>query len=79
MKTTITTTLLYVGTAVLAFFAPIVYAFIFTCILVAVDTITGVMKLNAENKQEKDGWQWHDEPPQEFIDWQEGENSAKLT
>jgi hypothetical protein len=27
-------------------------------------------KLNAENKQEKDGWQWHDEPPQEFIDWQ---------
>jgi phage-related holin len=49
MKTTITTTLLYVGTAVLAFFAPIVYAFIFTCILVAVDTITGVMKAGKES------------------------------
>lgn len=28
-------------------------------------------KLTAENKQEIDGWEWHDEPPQEYLDWQE--------
>lgn len=21
------------------------------------------------NREAIDGWQWHDEPPQEFIDW----------
>ena len=26
-------------------------------------------KLNAENKQSKDGWQWYDEAPQEYLDW----------
>ena len=49
MKTTVVTTLMYVGTAIIAFFAPIVYAFIFTCILVSVDTITGVMKAGKES------------------------------
>jgi len=49
MKTTIVTTLTYVGTAVIAFFTPIVYAFIFTAILVSVDTISGVMKAGKDD------------------------------
>jgi hypothetical protein len=28
-------------------------------------------KLNAENKQSKEGWQWLDEPPQEYLEWLE--------
>jgi hypothetical protein len=26
-------------------------------------------KINAENKKEIDGWQWHDEAPQEYLEW----------
>jgi len=44
MTTTIKSTLIYFSAALIAFFAPIIYAFIFTCILVGIDTITGVMK-----------------------------------
>lgn len=26
--------------------------------------------LTSENRKNKDGWIWHDEPPMDFIDWQ---------
>jgi hypothetical protein len=29
------------------------------------------IKLNIKNKQSKDGWQWHDITPQEYLDWLE--------
>lgn len=25
--------------------------------------------LDENNKQEVDGWEWHDNPPQEYLDW----------
>lgn len=25
--------------------------------------------LDENNKQEVDGWQWHTDPPQEYLDW----------
>jgi hypothetical protein len=25
-------------------------------------------KLTADNKETKDGWEWHDEPPQEYLE-----------
>lgn len=34
------------------------------------------IKITLENKQSKDGWQWHDEPPQEFINWQNEQNTT---
>jgi hypothetical protein len=27
--------------------------------------------LSPENKQNLDGWKWHDEPPQDYLDWLE--------
>jgi len=28
--------------------------------------------LNSDNKDEMiDGWKWYDEPPQDFLDWEE--------
>ena len=27
------------------------------------------VKLNPSNKGSKDGWTWHDNPPQQFINW----------
>jgi hypothetical protein len=27
--------------------------------------------LSLENKIEKDGWMWHDEPPREYLEWKE--------
>lgn len=27
--------------------------------------------LNENNKQSIDGWEWHDTPPQEYLDWLE--------
>jgi hypothetical protein len=32
-------------------------------------------KINAENKESKDGWQWHDKPPQEYLEWIENQNT----
>lgn len=34
--------------------------------------------LNEENKISLDGWEWHDEPPQEYIDWQESQINNSL-
>jgi hypothetical protein len=28
-------------------------------------------KLTKENKDSLNGWKWHDEPPQEYLDWKE--------
>lgn len=42
----------YFGVALLGFFAPIHYAFIFTIILVACDTVTGVMKAGKNDIRE---------------------------
>jgi hypothetical protein len=25
--------------------------------------------LNKDNKVSHDGWEWHEEPPQEYLDW----------
>jgi hypothetical protein len=25
--------------------------------------------LSTENKKSLDGWEWHDEPPQEYVEW----------
>ena len=36
-------------------------------------------KLNAENKQSKDGWVWHDEEPVEYTQWVETINGTTLT
>ena len=30
--------------------------------------------LNSENKLSKDGWEWYDEPPQEYLDWLDIQN-----
>lgn len=29
--------------------------------------------LDINNKQEIDGWEWHDEPPLEYTDWLENQ------
>lgn len=29
--------------------------------------------LNSENRENQEGWIWHDEPPQDFIDFQNNE------
>lgn len=30
--------------------------------------------LNSENRLSKDGWEWYDEPPQEYLDWLDTQN-----
>ena len=30
-------------------------------------------KLTPENKLEIDGWEWHDTPPQEYLEWTQNE------
>ena len=35
--------------------------------------------LDENNKQEIDGWQWHDEPPQEYLDWLEEQEQDERT
>lgn len=39
-------------------------------------------ELNASNKDEWqypiDGWTWHDEPPQDYLDWEESNNSIPI-
>jgi phage-related holin len=47
MKTT--ALLKYIGIALFSFLSPIFYAFIFTIILVGVDTITGIMKAGKDD------------------------------
>jgi hypothetical protein len=27
------------------------------------------VKLNSENRVEKDGWKWHAEAPEEYLEW----------
>jgi phage-related holin len=49
MQTTGLLFIKYFTVAIFGFFAPIHYAFIFTIILVAVDTITGIMKAGKED------------------------------
>ncbi len=39
----------YIGIAICTFLAPITYAFVFVAILVAIDTITGVMKAGKDD------------------------------
>lgn len=31
--------------------------------------------LSTDNKIEKDGWKWYDNPPQEYLDWLEQQNN----
>lgn len=35
--------------------------------------------LTEENKQEIDGWTWHDTPPQEYLDWLEEQEQDERT
>jgi phage-related holin len=49
MQTTIIAALKYFGFALIGFFAPVTYAFIFIGILVAIDTITGIMKAGKDD------------------------------
>ena len=32
-------------------------------------SVIGSIILDENNKQSYDGWEWHDEPPQDYIDW----------
>jgi hypothetical protein len=34
----------------------------------------GGVILSVENQIPHDGWQWHDEPPQEYLEWIENQN-----
>jgi len=49
MQTTIITALKYFGFTLISFFAPVTYAFIFIGVLVAIDTITGIMKAGKDD------------------------------
>lgn len=49
MKTTIISTFKYFGFSLISFFAPVTYAFIFICVLVLIDTITGIMKAGKDD------------------------------
>jgi hypothetical protein len=33
--------------------------------------------LTEDNKIKVDGWEWHDEPPQEYIEWLNKQNELK--
>lgn len=33
--------------------------------------------LDENNKQSIDGWEWHDNPPQEYLDWLEEQNNEE--
>lgn len=33
--------------------------------------------LDENNKQSIDGWEWHDEPPQEYLDWLDEQNEEE--
>ena len=36
-------------------------------------------KLTPDNKTEIDGWEWHDKPPQEYVNWVEERENNSIT
>lgn len=34
--------------------------------------------LNEDNKNSLDGWEWHDEAPQEYLEWLESKQTDDL-
>lgn len=34
--------------------------------------------LDENNKENEYGWEWHDEPPQEYLDWLEEQNNEEI-
>lgn len=35
--------------------------------------------LSKTNKTELDGWEWHETPPQEYLDWKEEQENKHIT
>lgn len=34
--------------------------------------------LDENNKENEYGWEWYDEPPQEYLDWLEEQNNEEI-